>query len=387
MNKKKLNILLTTDHYPPTVNGIVTHVLLVKNELEKRGHTVSILTASFKKSPQKNVYLLPSVPSLIRKTDPITIPFHSNIEQSLLNQKFDIVHDHLMLTGFMGMRVAKKLNIPTVLTVHTTFNTFIDYIFPHPVNRIFYPSFDLLARWYMKKHTLILAPSTKSLNELHRLGLKKQSQLLFNGILLPEIESVNANKFLEKYSLKKDDRLITLVGRVDRGKNVDLAVKSLVHVKQKYPSVKLAIIGDGNQMSAIKKLINRLDLNDNVLLTGFIDRDLIASANKAAELFVFPSDTDNLPTVVIEAIALGKPVVAVNDEAIKHLAIPGKNAEVVNKNEYSFAEAINKLLGDRQLVQSYKKNSLSISKDFSVEEHVNKLETIYQNLIDENKKH
>lgn len=375
-----MNILLTTDHYIPIVNGIVTHVVLIKEELEKRGHTVSILTASFRKAPQDNLYLLPSIPSFIRPNDPITIPFSKKTERILLEKKFDVIHDHLMLAGFLGLKIAQKQDIPTLLTLHTTFNTFIDWVLPAPTNKLVYPISDKIAHWYLNKHDLIIAPSSKSLKELHRLKLKDKSRLLFNGIHLEDSSTVNANMFREKYNIKKNEKLLTLVGRIDPGKNVDLAVKSIAHVREHIPNVKLAIIGDGQQRSYIQKLITEYKLNDVVVLTGFISRELIASANKAAEAMVFTSDTDNLPTVVIEAISIGKPIIAIKDEAIKDLAIDGKNAFVTEKNEKAFADAIKNLLNDTALKNKFGENSKKISTAFSIEEHVSHLENIYADL-------
>lgn len=376
-----MHILLTTDHYPPTINGIVTHVLLTKKELERRGHTVTVLTSTFnKKTHQHNEYLLSSFKTPIRPTDPITIPFNKKIETLLLKQDFDIVHNHLFFTGFMGLKIAKKKNIPTVITLHTLFNTFLDWSIPG--SKYFYPLADRLAYWYLNKHDLIIAPSPKSLHELERLKLAQKSQLLLNGIDLPDTSSIKTTDFYNRFSLHKNDQIVTIVGRVDPGKNVDLAVRSLRLIVEQYSQVKLVIIGDGSLLHSIQLLVHKLSLEKNVVMTGFLDREMIDQANKASQFMLFTSDSDNLPTVVIEAIGLGKPIVTIQDEAISQMAVDGYNALVVEKNEQALAHAMTTLLKDSNLRAKFGEKSLEISKKFSIQTQVDLLEKLYYEQIE-----
>ena len=91
-----MNILFASDHYTPSINGIVTHILLLRRELEKRGHNVYILTARRPDSKdEKNVIYTPSVNFPLHKVDQIPIPFTPNVTKRLNDLKIDIIHNHL----------------------------------------------------------------------------------------------------------------------------------------------------------------------------------------------------------------------------------------------------------------------------------------------------
>ncbi len=378
---KRLTILFTTDQYTPTINGIVSHIVILREELQKRGHRVIIVAPKLKKQKkEKDVYYLPAFPLKFRAKDQFTIPFDSKIEKKILSLPIDIVHNHLFLTGYFGMRIAEKKQISIIATFHTFLRQYVDWIAPW-AKSITHPVANLVGRDYFKEHALILAPSLKAKEELSKMRIKTPIELLHNGIDIQLFQKASSIDFTKKFFIDTQRPLVIITGILEQGKNVALAIRSIQKLKKTVPNIQLVIIGDGKKRKSLEALIYKLGLARNVFITGFLDRKLIASANKAANVVLFTSDTDNFPTVIIEALASGKPIVAVKDKAVTELIEHNKNGFLASKNPTSIAACLEKILVDKKLTKSFGQNSFQKSKQLSITSYVDLLEKVYEQIL------
>ncbi len=381
-----MNILFTSDHALNLVNGVVKHILLVKEELEKRHHRVIIICpknqdAAYKEP--KDVLHIPSFPFPFRYQDRVSLFFiNRKIKKTLSKIPIDIVHNHCLTVGILGKNIAQKGKIPLIGTLHMVFQ---DYIYAlNPRLAAFSANFiQWFSRKYFHSYDLIITNSAKGTHSLKKSGVKNLNYVLHNGINLEYIGKVNPVTFKKIYHLKKGDPLIVLIGRIDPEKNVLLAVKAFQLVHKKIPNAKLAIIGDGSERKNIQAYINKYDLHESVFITGFINYDLVISANKSASLAIITSIADTLPTVAIEAIACGKSIVGVKDDAITPMVKNGRNGLLTQNTPSSLAKGIIKLLQNKKLRAKYESESLKIAQEFSIKKHVDKLEKIYQEMINQ----
>lgn len=377
-----MTILFTTDHYIPTVNGVVMHVMLLKKELEKRGHRVIVVTPRFGKryKKQPDVFYLPAIPIPLRAKELLAIPFDPIMQHKIEKLPIDIVHNHLFFTGFFGMDIAQRKKIPTIVTYHTFIRQYIDWIIPW-AKVLTHPTANWIAREYFGKHTAVIAPSQKAVEELQQAHVRTKIYTLHNGIDLAAFHNASPKQFIKMLSLSPQRPLVILVGLLEIGKNVDLAIRSIRELKKKLPSVQCVLIGDGTLRPKLQRLITKFHLKENVRITGFLDQDMIASANKAADVVLFTSDTDNFPTVLIEALAAGKPIVCIKDKAIVPLVHHEKNGIIVKKQPQHIAHALYRLLTDKTLAMQYGNASKQLSRQFSLQQYADKLEKIYTTLI------
>ncbi|MEK7605670.1 MAG: glycosyltransferase [Patescibacteria group bacterium] len=377
-----MTILFATDHYPPHVNGIVRHVIMLQDELRKRGHRVLILTPRVTKTQKTgdDIFYLPSVKTYTHADDALAVPYNRKLEQQILALKPDIVHSHLFFSGFMATRIAKKLKIPSVVTIHTFVSQYFAWMLPR-AQAFTRPIADAVTRNYYNRFDLILAPSLKAVDELEHAHVSAKIDHFPNAIDQKIAQKITDKDFYEKWDINPRHPLSIIVGSLEKAKNIDVAIKSWALVVRKFPEAHLAILGDGTQRPALEKMTAELQLQNNIIFTGFVDPNMIASANHAADVVFFTSDTDNFPTVLIEALTAHKPIVAVDDKAVVDLVIPGKNGELAPKDPVMLAEKICDLLSDDVKRLEYGKESAKMAKQFSIEEYVNKLEDIYTNLI------
>lgn len=377
-----MNILFVSDHYLPAVNGIVKQMITIKKELESRGHKVLVVAPKFdpESKEMKDVFHIPSLPFFIRPQDRLTIPFDRKIEKLLMATPIDIIHSHGFLSGLLGIKIAHKKGIPQVVTLHTSFQEYSRWLLPW-AKHLTPPITNWLSYLYFNQFDTVIAPSIKAVKALKKSQVKTPVATIHNGIEMTELEKISPDVFLKKYHLNKKNPLIILVGRIDIGKNVHLAIKAMKKIVKKIPDVQLAIIGDGHLRKRMKSLIKRSKLSENIFITGFLDHDMVMSANKAATLSIMTSDSDTLPTVAIEAIACGKPMVAVNDDAITCIIKHGVNGLLTTKDPGRIATAILKLLRNKKLRTKYSQACTKIAQEFSIESYVNKLQKLYEELI------
>lgn len=106
----------------------------------------------------------------------------------------------------------------------------------------------------------------------------------------------------------KSEKTIATASRLDEGKGNDTLIKAFAKIANQIPEYKLIIYGDGPQKEMLTELIKTSDLDDRVTLFGKVD-DVVKYIS-SSELFVMPSWSEGLPNVLIEAMSIGKPIVA-----------------------------------------------------------------------------
>ncbi len=159
------------------------------------------------------------------------------------------------------------------------------------------------------------------------------------------------------------------IGRLVEGKRVD----EIVEVAAKIPKVNFEIIGDGDQMDKLKKLIDEKNIN-NVNLLGQLKNDEALKHLSKASLFIMTSVTECLPMVLLEAFSYGVPVVAYQTESgVSDIVDDGINGYVIqNRHREEMIERVNELMNDPKKRQTFGKEAKKKALSYSEEEVIKK---------------
>jgi len=152
-------------------------------------------------------------------------------------------------------------------------------------------------------------------------------------------------------------------------------LKSLKTLIEKIPDLSYVIIGDGEKKTGLMEWIRRNDLTANVILTGHLERRDCLYLMSKADVLVLTSESEALPIVLIEAQALGIPVVAFDVGGVGDIIQDGRNGYVIEKDNTSlFVERISAILSNERLRsllgQCGRKN---VQADFTIEMRIKKL--------------
>jgi glycosyltransferase involved in cell wall biosynthesis len=269
--------------------------------------------------------------------------------RKLKNEDFDIIDccGFPYFSLFPAKRASKKKNKPLISTWHEVWGK--DYW------KKYLGWKGIFGYWIEKRASKIpdkiIAVSVDTKNKLiTMLNVPKEKIIVIpNGIDIKEIDKVKPSKEISD---------IIFAGRLLSHKNVDVLIKAM---KQLSPRHKLVIIGDGPEMSNLKKLVKELKLSAQVSFKGFVkeNKEVIALI-KSSKIFVLPSEREGFGISVIEANACGIPVVTVDekDNASKDLIVEGKNGFVCRLDKDDLAKTIQKSLKKKdwktkQYIQKY----------------------------------
>lgn len=250
----------------------------------------------------------------------------------------------------------------------------------------FYPDNKLkrmLAHYVFQKgldnSDLIIYVSKAGLKSYHEEFNLKENKLvvIYNGI---GVDKINAGRNWKP--LKKDIYNIVYVGRLDCCKGVDLLLKAINTVKEKYP-IKVSIVGDGPEKESLKKLSKQLEISD--ITTFYGQQKEVIPFLKAASIFVYPSICQEVFGIsIVEAMAFGIPCISNAVGGIPEIIENGKSGFLCETiSSENLAEKLDRVL---YLIQNSNIDSIAIqakkrAEDFSIEKTVENLYKEYNKLI------
>lgn len=388
-----------TDIYTPYIDGVVRAIKLYKKSLEDAGHEIFIFAPkevkgeiNFAKpeseqslSDEKNVFRFRAINSVFVPGYPLTMPLSFSVSKAFPKLKLDIVHCHTPLTlGMLGDIVALFYDIPQIFTYHTYYSEYAKHYFPAQFKNSAPKIIRKLEAFYCNRADCVIAPSDKLKRILEDMNVKTRIEIMPTGIDLTEFEHPESREFIEKYHLQ-NKKILLYVGRLGTEKNVEFLIEMLPYILAKRKDVVLIIVGDGKNKENLIKRALQLNLEKNVIFTGFLSREKTIQAFSASDIFTFASETDTQGLVLLEAIASGLPVVMISDPGLTSAVIDGKNGFCVKKDQNQFAAMCLKLLQNNGLYGNMAQNSKRISKSLSQENQTKKLVKIYQREISEHK--
>lgn len=134
---------------------------------------------------------------------------------------------------------------------------------------------------------------------------------------------------------------------VRKGQSVLLS--AFAELRRRHPDVRLTLVGDGPERAALERRACALDLGDSVQFVGALGHDRVADAYRRADVFCLPSYAEGVPTVLMEAMASGLPVVATHVMGVPELVDRSSGLLVAPGRDDQLADALDRLAGDGEL--------------------------------------
>ena len=151
-------------------------------------------------------------------------------------------------------------------------------------------------------------------------------------------------------------------------------------ITKKEPNAQLILVGDGPERHKIERLIDKLDLRPNILVTGY--RSDVAEMMNCADALVLCSETENAPLTILEGMSRGLPIIATNVGGIPELVQDGENGLLVPlKHPEEIAEAALRLNADEKLLTKMSDNARNTvlqkyTKDIVLEHYLKVYESV-----------
>ncbi len=179
------------------------------------------------------------------------------------------------------------------------------------------------------------------------------------------IPNVIENIPLEKSKLKTNN--IISIGRLEKEKGILDLIDVIDLVSKQIKDVTLYLIGDGKERKEISKKINKLNLNKNIVMTGFLNKKDISLYMLNSSLMVMTSFKESFGIVLLEAMSYGIPVISFENSGSREL-INGKNGLIVkNRNIKRMAKEIVNLLNNKKELKTYSKGCSKVLSNYNKE--------------------
>jgi len=299
------------------------------------------------------------------------------LRQFLLENHIDVVQAHLIRSILLVTNL-RGPKIPTIASTggaHRTMGT-------TDVHPLLVP----LAKWLLQRR---LRQALKSVDKVREgsiftldaweslgLPLKEKFIVVPNGINLPEIRNLPKSVLKLKGSFN-----LLFPGGARRVKGGDILIPALARVKQETPDVHLYVALEVPEDHLLRRMAKDLGLEHNITFTGLLAPGDFYRLLNTVDLLVLPSRIEVSPVVLVEAIGLGKPIVATNVGGIPELVKNGRNGILVSLDENEIADAILKLYQDESLRAAISKNNLQDRENFDWDNITEQYRELYRSLL------
>ena len=294
--------------------------------------------------------------------------------------KPDIVHTHTSKAGFVGRWATWLLR--TTKIVHNPHG----HIFYGYYGKLKTALFVLLERLTAKITDKLIALTDGERNESLAFGVGKSHQwsVIHSEVELKEIRDKRL-EIRKKLNIPENSIIIGTVARLDPIKGIKYFVEAIPLLTY-FTTLTFLIVGDGSEKKSLEFRVESLVLKDKVIFTGM--RDDVSELISIMDIYVQPSLNEGMGKTIVQAMMLGKPIIATNVQGIPSLIKDGERGILVpSKNSQAIADAIKKLLSNKEISQKVSANAKKWSTEivdgyprFSVERQLYLLNRLYENI-------
>ena len=291
----------------------------------------------------------------------------NTIRKYIIANNIDILHTHLIHASIIGKIIS--FFTPNIINIATRH---------YALESKQYRFINKLDNYFLKYNDAIICISKYVKSYLINKGFDNQKlHVIYNGINI------------DKYKVARFDvneNIITTIGRIDKQKGIDTLIKSFSKFLEIFPKSKLNIIGEGPLKDEYIFLAKKLNIYDNINFTGLISSEEVIEHLRKTDLFVLASRWEGFGMVLIEANAIGIPVIATKVEAIPEIIKDGYNGFLISPNSpIEILEKMKELIESKDLRKDMGQNGIhNVLNKFSLDKMVTNTQNLYIEMINSN---
>lgn len=329
-----MRVALFTETYVPHINGVVTHVKILKEGLEQLGHEVLVVTAdaeAYHHYVQNGVLHCPAINAKKFYGFSVAKPISATRLKFVKEFRPDIIHIHNEFgIGFSGMMCAKILNVPLIYTLHTMYDDYIYYVAPkaliNPTKKISHK----YMKFFAVNANALTGPSKKCEEYFRLSGVDKDVNIIPNAVEMDTFAPKNFDEAIkadirEKYGIHPDAMLACFVGRLGHEKSVDVLLDYWKEAITPEDNITLMVIGDGPVREDLIAQARRLGISDMVVFTGKIEHNDLPPYYAICDVYVTASLSDTNSISMLEGMCSGLPVLQLTDPLNAGQVVDGDN--------------------------------------------------------------
>lgn len=382
-----MRLLMVSDVYFPRVNGVSTSIATFIRSFRAMGHHVTLIAPDYGDDDGRDdddLIRLPAKALLFDPEDRITrLRDYRILLPRLRKENYDLVHIHTpFIAHYAGIHLGRELGIPVIETYHTYFEQYLDHyirFLPRALLRMAARRFSVSQA---RQVDTLVVPSQAMLDVLRGYGVTTSAEVIPTGIEPGEFRQGDGQYFRLRNDIAPDRPLLLYVGRVAEEKNIGFLLRMMQRLIGKQPDALLLIAGEGPARPALEQSVRDLGLEDYVQFIGYLDREgELQSCYSAANAFVFASRTETQGLVLLEAMALGVPVVSTAVMGTAEVLAGCEGALVAEESIEDFAGKCHRLLADPELQKILSVNARRHAESWSAPHCAHRMLRLYERLV------
>jgi 1,2-diacylglycerol 3-alpha-glucosyltransferase len=376
-------ILMVSDVYFPRVNGVCTSIETFRSTLAEAGVEVRLVAPRYADEAAQ-----PGIVRVASRSVPVDpedrMMAWREARDTVLREaaECDLIHIQTpFVAHYAGLRAARKLGKPVLATYHTFFEEYL-YHYARWLPRAWMRA---LARRFSRTQCneldAVIVPSTAMHDQLVGYGVTRPMHVLPTGIPLGRFAAGDRAGFRARLGIAADRPVVLFVGRVAHEKNIGMLIEAVARVRLDIPEILFLITGEGPAVASLRSQVERLGLTDQVRFLGYLDRSRdLPDCYAAADAFIFASRTETQGLVLLEAMAMGLPVVALAAMGTKDILAPRRGCLAPEDSVAGFAEAIRRILQDQPLRARLADEARDFAAEWSDRRMAERLAGLYRSL-------
>ena len=372
----QLTIGVFTDTYQPETNGVVTSIVSTTRALRRRGHRVIIVAPAHPEGDEEHpdVFHLRSTSFPFYPGFRMAFPLPAKVVANLPAVPFDVIHAQtFFFIGCLGAYLARLRSTPLFFTYHTKFEDYLHYLPVH--QRITKPQTLWLSREFSNQCDRVIAPSHGTADLLRSYGITAPLEILPGGV---DLESFGLDA--QEPAVIRDARpgpIVLSVGRLGKEKNLELLLDAFALSLRSRPGARLIMVGDGPHRAELERRAAAIGISGRVVFAGALDQAQLGAYYRNADVFLFTSLTETQGLVLVEALAHGLPVVAVDCPVTREIVV-GESGLLTPQSASTLADAVTSVIGES--AEKREKRAAAARQaaaPFSIDALAERLETLY----------
>jgi len=381
LTASNLRIGFFSESYLPRVSGVTQSLTAFTDALRQMGHRVIVIAPRYRGYDDADPDVI-RYPSIRRGTDfPLAIPYSLSGSRRLRALSLDVIHTHSpFLMGALGARLARRLRIPLVFTYHTLYDEYVHYV-PWIGPQLTRPIVRAYAARYANRCACVIAPSQMLADRLRTQGVRARIEIVPTPVADPARDSSFHPSWVRPaFGVQGTRSLVLTVSRLGKEKSVDLVLEAFARLRRRHLA-DLLIVGAGPEEFKLRTKAAHLGIGAEVHFTGLLAHHQALECMAAADVLLCASQPETQGLVVMEAMAMGVPVVAVGAGGVADAIRSGETGFLVPPSAEALAERALRVLEDAVLRRRIQEQAHAVAAQYAPEVLGHRLIDLYRSIL------
>lgn len=381
-----MRIVMFTNLYLPKLGGVSISVERFAQAYRQSGHDVLIVAPDFpnQERDRPGVERVSALQHFNGTDFSAALPPGPDLSRRLDDFGPEIIHSHHpFLLGDSAARAAAHRGLPLVYTHHTMYEYYTHYV---PLDSKVLRNYVVeLSTRYADFCDLVFAPSQSVAEILRERGEEVAIEVVPTGVVLEEYGEGDRKRGRRAAGIDEDAFVIGHVGRLAEEKNLGFLTKAVIRAMKGINGSRFLVAGSGDIRENMQAAMAAEGLEDRIIFVGTRTGRDLADTYAAMDVFAFSSKSETQGMVLVEALAAGSPLVALDAPGAREVVHDGENGRLIASEEAeTFAEGIRwiaDLPADR--IAALRADARTSAEEYSLDRCVDKALSAYQRVLKE----